>query len=566
MAEASIEKPRIRVPAVSRAPLPYPQPQAAYFKGEKNPLMFSWRPALREGYVDIQNSWEKAAARAIDSIQNSGFIGNGVAVSTGGVVGDGLKLAPRPDAVTLGWTTKQANKWSRKVGSKFYLWAINPRECDAGGRMNFYMQQQAAYASYLAYGEILGLLPLIDRPHTKTMTKVALLPPSRLENRNDVEDGLYQGVKVDGWGCPQSYLIRRKPAGVGTESAVEIQACDADGRRNVLHYFDPAISTTRGISPISNVLKVTRQVDQYADATLTSALIQTIFAATLKTDIKGIAAFDGLFTDRDKQNGSDFDIRDFGAARGEWYDGSQIDLTQHGRIAHLFPNDELQFTEAKQPGQQYDAFMGWLLREIAAGFNISYESLTGDYRGATYSSVRMAGANEWLTVMRRRNNIIIPFCQAVYEAWLEEMVMTGKLEFPGGIDKFLENKDAACTANWSGPARPQADEFKTARAYQVLKEMGVTTLSAISSAYGEDWDDVARQQSEENAYYRSLGLPEPWRDTEQEAFDQGRDDTDLGFKDPGQPPGEKRERSKIPGRSRKGAGRPENDPDKEEDD
>ncbi|MEN5278073.1 phage portal protein [Brucella sp. TWI432] len=561
MTEDTNGKMRVRVPAGSR----HIEPQAAYFKNERSPFFTSWRPQLREQYIDVQNSWTKAAARAIDSVQNSGFVGNGVSVSTGSVVGEGLKLAARPDGDTLGWDRDKAGEWGRKVEGKFYLWANNPLECDAGGKMTFGMHQQAAYASYLTFGEILSLLPLIKHKHAKSMTKVMLIPPSRIEDKSDVENGVYQGVKVDEWGNPTSYFIRRKPDGVGMESSVEIQARDADGRRNLLHLFDPAISSARGISPLANVLKIVRQVDQYADATLTSALIQTIFAATLKTDIKGISAFDGLFTREDRKGKvSDYNLSDLAGARGDWYDGASIDLTQHGRIAHLFPNDELQFTEAKQPGQQYDHFMGWLMREIAAGFGVSYETLTGDYRGATYSSVRMAGATEWLSVIRRRNNIIIPFCQSVYETWLDEEIFQGRIEFPGGYEAFLANKEAACVASWSGPARPQADEFKTARAFQVLKDMGTTTLSEICAAYGQDWDDVARQQKAENDYFAKLGLPLPWRNLEQEALDKERDDEELGLKDLGDSAGEKKDKGSGRKKNRNGDDRTGENPDRNE--
>jgi capsid protein len=258
---------------------------------------------------------------------------------------------------------------------------------------------------------------------------------------------------------------------------------------------------------MANILKVSRQVDQYADATLTSALIQTIFAAVLKTNINGVAAFDGLMTNGDSGT---LNLGAYATAKGEWYDGAQIDLTQHGRIAQLFPNDELTFTEAKQPGQQYDQFMGWLMREIAAGCGTTYESATGDYRGATYSSIRMGGAIEWQTVIRTRDNIIIPFCNIGKNNWMDEAVTTGRLEFPGGLDAYLANREAAQRGVWSGPVQPQADDFKAARSQEVLKGIQATTLAEISASYGRDWDDDMRQRAEENRLADELKLPRPW--------------------------------------------------------
>lgn len=527
-------------------------PQSAYFKGEAQPFLAGWNPRLREQQHDVAAAWSRSAARAIDSIQNSGFMTGVIEVASGSVVGAGLRMASRPDGEALGWDVKAATEWARKVEARFRAWAGNAAECDAAGQMTFKQMQQAAFASYMCYGEVLAMLPMVRRTGSTTLTKVAMLPPSRLTDYSDEFQGWVQGVKVDGWGFPVSYRIREKDRTVGWRDR-DIPARDRDGRPNLLLLKDPAVGVTRGISPLAPVLKVTRQVDQYADATLTAAMIQTIFAATIKSNISGLAAFDGLMTNGD--TGS-LDVGAFAQAKGQWYDGAKIDLSQHGRIAQLFPNDELEFTEAKAPGQQYDHFMGWLLREITRGAGVTYESGTGDYRGATYSSVRMAGAVEWLTVLRRRSNIIEPFCRAVFEAWLDEEIGTGRLEFPGGYDNYVRNMAAASRSTWTGPARPQADDFKTARAYEVRKDMQATTLSEIAEEYGRDWDDDMRQRKAENDLAEELGLPLPWAPIDMLETPEGQE---LALNEPASSPDDrkdgKRPDPKKTQKRQKGAGR-----------
>lgn len=534
---AKASKPRVRVPAGS-------QPHAAYFQGEQNPFLVSWNPQLREHQQDVQASWEKAAARAISVIQNSGFMAGIVEVASGNVVGPGLRMASRPDLVALGWEQKFATDWARDVENRFRAWASDPNECDAGGKLTFNQMQQAAFASYLANGEVLSLLPMLRR-RSATLTKVAMLPPTRLVQHTSDLDNWVQGVKVDGWGFPVAYRLREKDKTYGWKDR-DIPAVDRDGRPNVLHVKDPTIATTRGISPFAPILKVTRQVDQYADATLTSAMIQTIFAATIKTNINGLAAFDGLMTNEDRGS---LDVGAFATAKGEWYNGAKIDLSQHGRIAQLFPNDELEFTEAKQPGSNYDHFMGWLMREIARGAGVTYENATGDYRGATYSSVRMAGAVEWLTVLRRRENIVVPFCRVVFETWLDEQIERGWVKYPGGYERYREQSAFASRTSWTGPVRPQADEFKTARAYEVRKDMFATTLAEIAEEYGRDWDDDMRQRAAESALALELGQPDPWAPKDVLEVEGGKEATLKEMEDDS---GERKD-PKPP--KRKGAGR-----------
>lgn len=512
--------------------------------------MVSWRPQLREMATDIGQSWEDAAARSVEAVQNSGFITRVMEVASGSVVGPGLRVSARPDYEALGWKADYAREWASKAESGFRAWAEDPVECDAAGKMTFHQMQQAWFASYMAFGETLALLPLIKRMKSTTATKVALVPPMRLINKTEKHNKIVNGVRTDKWGFPLGYWFRDSDPVFGYRD-YELVARDRDGRPNVLHSFDPAIATNRGISPLAPVLKVVRQVDQYADATLTAALIQTIFAATIKSNVTGLGAFDGMLTDKDR---GELDIQQFLQSKGEFYDGAKMDLTQHGRIAHLFPNDELEFVEAKQPGQQYDHFMGWLMREIAAGAGVTYENATGDYRGATYSSVRMAGATEWLTVLRRRANIIVPNCRAVYSAWMEEAIATGELDFPGGIRAFYAKRAYATRTTWTGPARPQADEFKAARSHEVLKDMGATTLSDIAEDYGRDIDDIMAQQAAENDMAEKHGLPLPWSPKD---ILETREGQDLELNAPAETPdpNDRKNRKGIKKPQRKGGGR-----------
>ncbi len=522
-----------------------PRPNSAYFHNEMNPFLFGFAPQLREHQEDVRAAWEKSAARAITAIQNSGFLSGIVETASGSVVGSGLRMAARPDGDVLGWKKEQTREFTRNAEARFRAWARNPIRCDAGGTLTFSQMQQAAFASYLAYGEIFALLPMFSRTNVIGVSRVKLLPPTRISSQTDLVGNVIQGVKVDEWGMPVAYKVRRKNSSpwMGWDD-VSVPTRNDRGRPNLIHIKDPAIATTRGISPFAAILKTYRQVDQYFDANMTSALLQTIFAATIKTNISGQAAYDGLMTDADNK----FDPTGFGVTKGEWYDGAKIDLSQHGRIAHLFPGDELEFNEAKTPAQQFDAFMGWLMREVSRGTGVTYESATGDYRGATYSSVRMAGAVEWLTVKRRRDNIIVPFCEAVYSVWLDEEIATKRLAYPGGYPAFERERDFAIRSNWTGPARPQADDFKTARAYEVRKGMFATTLAEISEEYGQDWDDVARQQAAENDFYKELGLPKPWAAKDLLEVEGGEDASLKAAEgnDPEEKPGKKKGASERP--------------------
>ena len=196
-------------------------------------------------------------------------------------------------------------------------------------------------------------------------------------------------------------------------------------------------------------------------------------------------------------------------ARAGWYEGTNIDLGSHGKVAHLSPGDELTFHANETPNQTYDPFTRSLLREISRCMGITFEQFSGDYTGATYSSVRMGTAEMHLITTYRRVNIAAPFVQSIYEAWLEEEIEAGLIEFPDGVDGLIANRGAASGAHWRGPAKPQADDLKQAKALQILKQMGVVTEEWIGNEMGWDWEENLDQQAREKQYRAKLGIESP---------------------------------------------------------
>lgn len=494
-----------------------PRVGAAYFRGGPTSLLGAWRPALREQQEDISRAWTDAAARAIDTLQNNGFIAGAIECCEAAIVGPKLRMASRPNFQALGWTEDQSKKWSDEVESAWEAWSSDPSECDAGGRMTFGQMQQLALRSYLTFGEVLSLLPMKPQAARRGgfMTKVLMLPPSRIvatstEHITGAGREIINGVHVDEYGAPVAYRIRQKKKLLGYDEEVDIPLADSEGRRNVVHVFDPQLKTTRGISPLAPVLRVIRQIDQLQDATLAAALLQTLFAATLRTSLTGDAAFDGLTTEADAKKGAGLTLDGLLDAKSTWYDALTLDLNTPGRIAHLMPNDQLEFHEAKNPSAQYEAFVSWMMKEVARGLGVTYETATGDYRGATYSSVRIATAEAWQIVLKRRSNIVEPFSNAVFLTWLEEAIGTGKVSYRGGLDAFMAQRAWAGRVTWSGPPRPQADDLKAARAHQTLLEIGATSMQAIAAEYGSDIEDVLDQRARERAYALNRGLPDPY--------------------------------------------------------
>ncbi len=121
----------------------------------------------------------------------------------------------------------------------------------------------------------------------------------------------------------------------------------------------------------------------------------------------------------------------------------------------------------------------------------------------------MASGEIFSITKARRTNIVSPFCQSAYEAWLEEEIEQGRIDFPGGIATFLANRAAASRAEWRGAPKPQADDLKAAKAHEVQRNMGVVSDEMIANDLGVDIEDVYAQRSREAELRKEYGLPEP---------------------------------------------------------
>lgn len=509
------EKPRYRVPA-GRSVTPAqiiaptrPSPSAGYLRSQQlGASVFStYAPVLRNADEDVRDAWAQAAGRAVEAVHNSGWISGVVDQMTSLMIGDGLTPNFKPNMTAFGWDQKTTAEWARVVERRFGYYSGKAYSIDAGGRYALGQIQAAVVRQWFGTGEALAEIPMFARAGVSSLTKLRLLPSHWLSQQTREFERLNHGVFIDGHGAPAGYLFEITRNLETTE--VRKAARDAYGRPLVVHVFDGQAGQVRGITPMAPVLRVLRDFDQLSNATLTAAMINAIFAATIESDYPTSEVLDAL-KDQDEQDGygADEDSR-FDAFMGQkvdWHNNVNIDLGRHGKIAHLMPGEKLNFNASETPNANYEAFANFLLREIARCAGALFEDLTGDFRGATYSSIRMGIAKQWPLLLYRRKYIPTPISQAIFDAWLEEEIDSGRVDLPGGINAFVANRDAICNCDWRGPAKPVADEVKAANAHQIYRNMGVVTDEMICSDLGVDHEDIYRGRAAERDMREELNI------------------------------------------------------------
>lgn len=506
-----------------------PVVRAGYLRDTRSRVIDSRPAVLRHDHAeDVKVAWRRTAALALDLIQNSGRLRGAADQVIADTVGSELVLQPVPDLRPLGYSPEETDRFAARTRRHWKFWSWNPRECDQRGKLTVPQMVDIALRHYLAYGEAVGVFshfPAEDRQRygIRTGTKFCLQNPQRLVQDSEDLTRLNSGIIHDEAGRPLAYRFRLRKDGADQEKDYP---ASMNGRTVVLHVYEPQdAGDVRGISPLAAAFRRHIQHEILEDTTLQSAILQTVFAATLTSANPSAEAFEAIET---LGGNLKDDYHDYFMATMERAAEGKISISGDPQVSHLAPGEELKIVRSETPGPQYQPFSASLARDMARALGVTYGSLTLDYTSATYSSTRMEMSSIWPVVLRRRERIAAPFAQAIYENWLDEEIGSGRLYLKGGYEAFREHRDRIGWAQWRGPAQPTADDLKSAKAASERLKNGTSSIQVEAALNGLDDAELFEQRRREHELYTSAGLPSPYQQSAGRGQSNGgRDDDDV---------------------------------------
>ncbi len=373
----------------------------------------------------------------------------------------------------------------------------------------------ANFKSWLLTGEGAFLLDWQKGNGALTHTKVRLIDSRQIDQSiTRVHDGgsILQGVQLDKKGRLMGYWIR--PFVLGNFSyapqPIYVEARTSWGRAKAVLIFDLlAAGQIRGLSPIIAALTAAHAKGTLREFTLAAALIQSMTATTIESDMPTRQALAQFQVNDPLQGYNDSASPEaWLKARGEFYGEAKVQL-QPGVVSHLAAGDKLKLHRSETPNATYDSFDKSLSREAAKAAGSSAEDLSGDYSQTSFSASRLAMELPSRINERRRMAIAKPFYQNVYRAWLEEQIETGRIKIPAGAPEFWEAADAYANAMWRGKGKPTSDPLKTAQADILELNNGLATLEEKLGERGHDLEDHIAQRKAEREMLEAAGLPYP---------------------------------------------------------
>lgn len=507
-------------------------PRAGYLRDTKSRVLTTRDTSLRAHRDDVRIAWRRAASLAMELIQNSGQLRGAADQVIADTVGVELVLNPQPDLSGLGYSESEAAELVRTIKRRWKRYAWSPRECDQRGKFNVPQMVDIALRWDMVYGEALGVVSYMSRAQRRQYgitagTKMCMVTPSRLVADTSEIEGMFQGVIHDPNGRPVAYRIQEKESGISVKR--DYRAYDRDGRQLVAHVFDPLdAGDVRGISRMAPAFRQHIQREILVDATIQTATLQTIFAMVLTSKTPSKEAFEAIeaMSDEisDAGGGPADEFRDYFLSRLDRAAESEISISDAPQISHLAPDEDLKLLTTQTPGPQFLPVSRELSRDMARAIGVSFGGLTMNHENATYSSVRMENSSIWPVVMRRRERCAAPISHVVYENWLDEEIGEERISFKGGYDVFLANRDRVSWALWQGPAKPSADDLKSAKASSERLYNGTSTIADECAEVGKDPDEVFEQRLREHERYAKAGLPSPFERNPNAKSDDGTEE------------------------------------------
>lgn len=484
---------------------------AMAFYGAYNGARFD-RKAMREWTVsqgsadaDTLLDLRMLRARSRDLQRNAPIAAGAVNTVVANAVGTGLTLQPNPDMEILGWTSEQAQAWTKKVDAEFDLWAES-KDCDVTRTQDFYALQSLAFRSCLESGDVFATLPFVKRQNTPYDLAIQIIEGDRIASPWALAEGgkmpnsvnqCWGGVEVDANGAPVAYIIYAKhPGGLdfwtnpkGNEYSRVLAFGAKTGRRNVIHLFDRRRpDQKRGIPYLAPVIETLKQLDRYSEAELSAAVVSAMFTVFVKTPIgEGIAGLNQSAN----TNGS--------------VDPSKELALGNGAIIDLAQGEDIQIADPKRPNVAFDPFVLAVLRQVGVALELPFEILVKHFT-ASYSAARAAMLEAWKFYRGRREFLATNFCQPIFEAWMDEAVSMDRVAAPGYFtDPILRR--AYLRTNWIGDAPGQIDPQKEADAAKARMDAGLSTgKKEALELTGMDWEDVHVQLAREHRLRVEAGL------------------------------------------------------------
>ncbi|HEY4534268.1 MAG TPA: phage portal protein [Fusobacterium sp.] len=458
--------------------------------------MMGWNSTGGGVKKDIYKNRKKLVERSRDLYMGAPIARGVLNTMNSNIIGSGLKLKSSVDYEVLGISEDEAERMETLIEKEFNLWAKD--KIEQQGLLDFFQVQDLVFLTLLLNGEAFVKLNYFETIKNPYSLKLQIIEPDRIFTPNNKQNDktIIEGVKIDSNGRIEGYYIAKEHPldSMGQVESVYVSVFGKEKQRNILHIlFSERPEQIRGIPILSPVIEALKQLDRYTEAELMAAVVSGLYAVFIESPSENLQG----------ANIADHEVID---------DSNLVNVNSEetielspGMVVGLNPGEKANSTNPGRPNAQFDPFVTAILRQIGTALEVPYELLIKHFT-ASYSASRAALLEAWKMFRKRREWFSSNFTQIIYEEWLREAYLLGRIELEGyGKDSLLNQ--AWSSAQWNGPSQGQIDPLKEAKASVLKIQQGLSTRTKETvELSGGDFEQNVRILAKEQKLLKEKGV------------------------------------------------------------
>lgn len=401
--------------------------------------------------------------------------------------------------------------------------------CDVTGRLGWEDVQHQCIETIARDGE--AIFRLVDTGANEYGLEIQALDPETLDvEYNEARpDGtvVIMGVELNEWNRPVAYHLQKedslhlayRPMTGGRRRNRERMSIPAD---EIVHLYLPEWTVhTRGVPWMATALRRMTDLCGYDESAVVAA--------------RSGASKMGFFKQSEdapptlNEDGTPH----YGVVDAEGADGQLYSSFDPGSIGLLPPGYDFTGWNPSYPHANHGDFTKAVLRGIAAGLGLNYNSLASDGEGVNYSTMRHFALVDRAVWMMLQEWLIRSFHTRVYRTWLANALGSGVLVDARGRPLSRAREREFQRVYWQ-PRRWQWVDPKNDAETAILEiHERLRSRSSVIRERGEDPDEVWAEIAAENEMLAELGISPAQANAaavgmpaEPEADDENEDETD----------------------------------------
>ena len=452
----------------------------AYGGASVDRLTNDWSAMNTSADSEILTSLRILRSRSRQLVRDNEYAKHAVRVITNNVVGNGIGM--QAQVVSAGG--KLQTKVNDGIESAWTKWA-EKATCHVAGMLSFAEIERYAITQLVTAGEVIfrkirqpfggGKIPL-----SLEVMEADLLLDNWQTARAPNGNAIRMGVEIDEWHRPVAYWFSPKHPGDYQFTSFEPSRFIRVPAEDIIHlYTIDRWPQTRGEPWFHAALKTLHNVAGYEDAEIVKARASANIVGFIRSP-EPLAA-DGTVN------------------------GRKVLDTEPGTWQTLLPGEDVAGFAPNTPNPAVDPFLRYMLRKMAVGIGVSYESLSRDYSQSNYSGSRMGLLDDRDLYRMVQGFICRNLRQNIHREFLDAAVLVGAVKL--GPD-YYSNPEKYQAVRYKPRGWSWIDPAKEVSAFKTAVRCGFMTLGDViaQTSPDSDFEDTFKRREQELDMADEMGL------------------------------------------------------------